>query len=74
VSVSIHRPAAEVDKFVVEPADLPRWAAALSGSVEQGEDRWFADSPMGRVEAEFESDVAPVIQDLETLKALLEDR
>lgn len=50
LSTHIARPAAEVYAFVAEPANLPRWAAGLSGAIEQRDGRWFADSPMGEVE------------------------
>lgn len=125
LSISIHRPAAEVYEFVVDPANLPHRAAGPSGSIEQLNERWLVDSPLGRVDvelaprnefgvldhvvtlpdgrrvdnplrvigwdgscelvftlrqrgdqsdADFESDGAAVLNDLESLKALLETR
>jgi uncharacterized protein YndB with AHSA1/START domain len=53
LSIRIARPAAEVYAFVRDPANLPSWAAGLSGSIEQREGRWFANSPMGEVEVRF---------------------
>ena len=53
VSTYIERPAPEVYAYVVDPANLPTWAAGLSGSIEQREGRWFAESPMGEVEVTF---------------------
>ena len=53
LSIRIARPAAEVYAFVRDPANLPSWAAGLSGSIEEREGRWFADSPMGEVEVRF---------------------
>lgn len=53
LSTYIERPAAEVYAYVVSPSNLPTWAAGLSGSIEQREGRWFADSPMGEVEVTF---------------------
>ena len=53
LSTYIERPAAEVYAYVVDPANLPTWAAGLSGSIEQREGRWFAESPMGEVEVTF---------------------
>ena len=50
LSTYIERSAAEVYAFVGDPANLPNWAAGLSGSIEQREGRWFAESPMGEVE------------------------
>lgn len=53
VSVHVERDAADVYEFCVNPGNLPRWAAGLSGSIEQVDDRWFAVSPMGRVQVRF---------------------
>jgi Polyketide cyclase / dehydrase and lipid transport len=53
LSTQIARPAAEVYAFLADPANLPQWAAGLSGSIEQRDDRWFAESPMGDVEVRF---------------------
>ena len=53
LSTYIERPAAEVYAYVVNPANLPTWAAGLSGSIEEREGRWFAESPMGEVEVTF---------------------
>lgn len=39
------------------PANLPRWAAGLSGGIRQEGDRWFTDAPFGMVEVRF---VGPV--------------
>jgi hypothetical protein len=53
LSTYIERPAAEVYTYIVNPANLPSWAAGLSGSIEQRDGRWFAESPMGEVEVAF---------------------
>jgi len=53
LSTYIERPAAEVYAYVAKPANLPHWAAGLSGSIEQRDGRWFAESPMGEVEVTF---------------------
>ena len=53
LSTYIERPAAEVYAYVVNPANLPTWAAGLSGAIEQRDGRWFAESPMGEVEVTF---------------------
>jgi hypothetical protein len=53
LSIYIQRPAAEVYAYVANPANLPSWAAGLSGSIEQREGRWFAESPMGEIEVVF---------------------
>jgi hypothetical protein len=53
LSTYIERSAAEVYAYVGDPANLPNWATGLSGSIEQREGRWFAESPMGEVEVSF---------------------
>jgi uncharacterized membrane protein len=53
VSVSIDRPADEVYAFVANPANLPQWAAGLSGSIQNINGDWIAESPMGTVKVEF---------------------
>ena len=53
LSTYIERPASQVYAYAVNPANLPTWAAGLSGSIEQREGRWFAESPMGEVEVAF---------------------
>jgi len=53
LSVRVERSARDVYSFCVEPANLPRWAAGLSGSIEHLDGRWVAESPMGRVIIEF---------------------
>ncbi len=53
VSISIPRPPGQVYRYIIDPANLPAWAAGLGGSIEQVGDDWFADSPMGRVQVRF---------------------
>jgi hypothetical protein len=53
ISIYIERPAAEVYAYIANPANLPNWAAGLSGSIEQRDGRWFANSPMGEIEVIF---------------------
>ncbi len=53
MGVRIERDAEDVYAFCADPANLPRWAAGLSGSMEQVDGRWFAQSPMGRVQVRF---------------------
>jgi uncharacterized protein YndB with AHSA1/START domain len=53
VSVRVARPAAEVYAYAADPAHLPEWAAGLASGVDHEDGRWFADSPMGRVELRF---------------------
>lgn len=53
ISVSIDRPPEEVYAFAAEPANLPRWARGLSGSIEYVNGEWIADSPIGKVKVRF---------------------
>ena len=53
ISVSINRPADQVYEFASNPQNLPKWAAGLSGSIENINGDWIAESPMGRVKVEF---------------------
>ncbi|RIK42166.1 MAG: polyketide cyclase [Chloroflexi bacterium] len=53
ISVSINRPADQVYVFASNPENLPKWAAGLSGSIQQVDGDWVAESPMGRVKVKF---------------------
>jgi hypothetical protein len=54
ISIGIDRPATTVYDFAADPLNLPRWATGLAGStVERDGERWFTDSPMGRVTFAF---------------------
>lgn len=53
LSVLAAAPVAEVVAYAGDPANLPRWAAGLGGSIRQVDGRWVADSPMGQVTIEF---------------------
>ena len=53
LSVSIDRSVAEVYAFVSDPANLPRWARGLGGSVVREEQQWFVETPQGRVRVTF---------------------
>ena len=48
VSVSIKSSPDRVYEFVSNPSNLPKWAAGLSGSIEEIEGDLIAESPMGR--------------------------
>jgi hypothetical protein len=63
LSTYIARPAAEVYAYVRNPANLPTWAAGLSGSIERRDGRWFAESPMGEVEVTFVPENAHLVLD-----------
>jgi hypothetical protein len=53
IAVAVDRPAAEVARFARDPRNLPAWASGLADGIEQVDGRWFAMSPMGRVEVRF---------------------
>ncbi|MFC0626266.1 SRPBCC family protein [Kribbella deserti] len=53
VSVFIGRSAKDVYAYAADPAKLPEWAAGLSGSIEQVDGVWIAESPMGKVVVKF---------------------
>jgi hypothetical protein len=44
---------AEVYAFASDPANLPRWAPGLGGSVVQVDEDWFVETPQGRVRVRF---------------------
>lgn len=56
LSVPIRLSAEQVYRYVTDPANLPRWAAGLSGSIQRIGDDWIADSPMGPVRVRFVAD------------------
>ncbi|MDG4799807.1 SRPBCC family protein [Micromonospora sp. WMMD980] len=53
LSVHIDRPVAAVYAFASDPANLPRWAPGLGGSVTREDGRWFVDTPEGRARLTF---------------------
>lgn len=54
LSIVIERPTAAVYDYAANPANLPQWAAGLARTtVEQVDDQWIAESPMGRVTVTF---------------------
>jgi hypothetical protein len=53
LSEAIERPADEVYEYAVQPTNVPEWAPGLGTGVERDGDRWFVESPMGRVELTF---------------------
>jgi hypothetical protein len=56
LSVPIRLSAEQVYRYVTDPANLPRWAAGLTGSIQRVGDDWIADSPMGPVRVSFVAD------------------
>ncbi|MFT4298529.1 MAG: SRPBCC family protein [Aeromicrobium sp.] len=63
VSQSIEAVPQEVIAFAADPRNLPSWAAGLSTGIRHEEGRWFADSPMGRVQITFTGDTAAGVLD-----------
>jgi hypothetical protein len=61
IAVRISRPAAEVARYGRDPRNLPAWAAGLAAGIEEVDGRWFAASPMGRVEVRFTSEEPGVL-------------
>lgn len=53
LAITIRRPPDEVYAYVRAPQNLPKWAAGLSGSIEQREGIWWATSPLGQVQVRF---------------------
>jgi hypothetical protein len=53
VSVVIARPPAQVYAFAANPANLPRWASGLTGSIAQVEGRWVGQTPAGPIMIDF---------------------
>jgi uncharacterized protein YndB with AHSA1/START domain len=51
--VHIDRPVDDVYDYLSDPANLPEWAAGLSGTIELIEGQWVSTSPMGRVVVQF---------------------
>ncbi len=48
ISEWIDRRAADVYEYASNPANLPRWASGLGGSVANVDGRWFVETPAGR--------------------------
>ncbi|MFL5261718.1 MAG: SRPBCC family protein [Anaeromyxobacteraceae bacterium] len=53
IGVTVARPPAEVYAFAADPRNLPLWANGLSGSIEEVDGEWLAESPMGKVKVHF---------------------
>jgi len=53
VSVHVDRPAGDVYAYLADRLSACVAAAGLSGSIEQRDGRWYAESPMGEVEVRF---------------------
>jgi hypothetical protein len=53
VSVSIRRSPESVYRFASDPANLPKWASGLGGSIKNVGGKWIADGPLGKIEVRF---------------------
>ncbi|WP_091577248.1 SRPBCC family protein [Micromonospora sediminicola] len=53
LSVHIDRPVAEVYAFASDPANLPRWAPGLGGSVTREGGHWYVETAEGRAALTF---------------------
>jgi len=53
IGVSVNRTSSEVYEYVSNPANLPKWAGGLSGSIRKVDEDWIAESPMGTVKVRF---------------------
>jgi len=53
ISISIKCSADDVYTFASNPANLPQWAAGVSGSIRQSGDEWISHSPVGEVKIRF---------------------
>ncbi|MDN6746827.1 MAG: SRPBCC family protein [Brevibacterium sp.] len=53
VSQTIRRDPSDIAVFAGNPANLPHWAAGLSGGIRNEAGRWITASPMGEVEVKF---------------------
>lgn len=56
MSVYIARPVAQVYEYVSDPANLPRWAPGLGGSVVEVDGAWYVETPEGRARVTFAPD------------------
>jgi hypothetical protein len=56
VTVSIAVPWQVVYEFARQPSLLPQWASGLAAGIVEEGGRWFAESPMGRVQVEMTPD------------------
>jgi len=56
VTVSIAVPWQVIYEFARQPSLLPQWASGLAAGIVEEGGRWFAESPMGRVQVEMTPD------------------
>jgi hypothetical protein len=54
ITVSIHRPPADVYAFVTNGENIPRWAAGLGKEIRRADGgEWVAEGPLGSVKVRF---------------------
>ena len=55
-TIAIDAPAAEVRRFLADPANLPRWAVGFAKSVRQDEGRWIVQTASGEIPIRIRTD------------------
>ena len=54
IHITIERDWHDVAKFVLNPENMPRWAAGLGAGLDRRGDHWVADGgPLGEIEVRF---------------------
>lgn len=53
ISIAIDRPSDDVARFVLNPANLPQWAAGLGSSIRQDGKDWIVETAGGPVTIKF---------------------
>lgn len=53
IGETIRRDLGDVYDYVVDPRNLPSWAAGLSTSIDLVDDEWVAESDLGRITVVF---------------------
>jgi carbon monoxide dehydrogenase subunit G len=53
LSISIDRPPDKVYDFILNPENLPKWAAGLCKSVRKANADWIAETPQGPMKIRF---------------------
>jgi hypothetical protein len=53
LSVAIDMPFKRAYEFLADPANMPKWATAFCLSMENADDKWIAETPIGRMSVRF---------------------
>lgn len=53
LGVSLACPWDKAYAFLSAPTNMPRWASGLGDAMTQGDGRWVAEGPLGRVTIRF---------------------